>query len=81
MICSGEVFPDMYRELFGYGIFATDGEAWKKQRKVASYIFTARNLKDHMTKVFLENGAVVCEKLDMYSKNNVAFDIQDMFFR
>lgn len=61
--------------------FNTDGEAWKRQRKVASYIFTARNLKEEMSKVFISNGKKVCERLSQHAESGTAVDIQDLFFR
>jgi hypothetical protein len=30
---------DLVRELFGYGIFVVDGEAWKTKRKVSFVLF------------------------------------------
>jgi hypothetical protein len=35
--------------LFGHGIFNTNGDEWKFQRKTASQIFNVKNFRDHFT--------------------------------
>lgn len=39
-------------DLLGDGFFTVDGEKWKTQRKIASYQFSTKNLKDFSTSVF-----------------------------
>ncbi|KAH0924945.1 hypothetical protein HID58_017201, partial [Brassica napus] len=42
-------------DLLGHGIFAVDGEKWKQQRKLASFEFSARVLRDFSCSVFRTN--------------------------
>jgi cytochrome P450 len=44
-------------DLLGDGIFAVDGDKWKQQRKIASYDFSARALRDFSGGVFKKNAA------------------------
>lgn len=40
----------MLHDLLGEGIFNSDGEAWRVQRKVASRIFHVKNFRDRFTR-------------------------------
>jgi cytochrome P450 len=44
-------------EILGDGIFAVDSEKWKQQRKIASYDFSTRALRDFNGNVFSKNAA------------------------
>ncbi|CAI5525690.1 unnamed protein product [Closterium sp. Naga37s-1] len=44
----GPDFQSSFGDLLGHGIFNSDGEAWKQQRKTASLEFSARSLRDLM---------------------------------
>jgi len=68
------------KELFGNGIFGVDGEEWRKQRKVASHMFSARVFREHMESVFLEHGKLVVDRLSKV-KPNETIDMQDLFLR
>ncbi|KAI4963740.1 hypothetical protein ZWY2020_010584 [Hordeum vulgare] len=48
---------DKMSDLFGDGIFAVDGDKWKQQRKIASYDFSTRALRDFSGGVFNRNAA------------------------
>ncbi|BFZ60673.1 hypothetical protein YB2330_001715 [Saitoella coloradoensis] len=48
----GLVFNSNLKALLGDGIFNVDGHVWKRQRKVASHIFTARAFKTVIAQVF-----------------------------
>lgn len=37
-------------DLLGEGIFNSDGDRWKSQRKTASQIFHVKNFRDQFTK-------------------------------
>lgn len=45
----GERLRFVLGDMLGGGIFAADGEAWAKQRKAASHLFTHRALRESMT--------------------------------
>lgn len=44
-------------DLLGDGIFAVDGDKWRQQRKIASYDFSTRALRDFSGAVFKRNAA------------------------
>ncbi|CAL4940274.1 unnamed protein product [Urochloa decumbens] len=44
-------------DLLGDGIFAVDGDKWRQQRKIASYDFSTRALRDSSGAVFKRNAA------------------------
>lgn len=52
-------------DLFGDGIFAVDGEKWRHQRKLASYEFSTRVLRDFSTNVFRVNAAKLVSKVSV----------------
>ncbi len=68
-------------ELFGNGIFGSNGKEWLVQRKAASNIFTLRLLRDGMTPVFVEHCMTVVKVLKETAKKGGAIDLQDVFFR
>lgn len=50
----GETYHSYMEVLLGDGIFNSDGELWRKQRKTASFEFASKNLRDFSTAVFKE---------------------------
>ncbi|KAI3939016.1 hypothetical protein MKW92_044864, partial [Papaver armeniacum] len=48
----GEAFHTYMEELLGDGIFNSDGEMWRQQRKITSLEFASRNLRNFSTNVF-----------------------------
>lgn len=40
---------EVSRDLLGHGIFNSNGEQWRWQRKSASLIFNVKNFRDHFT--------------------------------
>lgn len=75
--------PSFVSELLGNGIFAADGEDAKRQRKIASHMFSMRLLRDHAAKSFLDHGYTLLNVLAKYSdsQNNQYIDMQDYFAR
>ena len=45
--------------MFGNGIFATDGQNWVFQRKVAAKVFTTKAFKNIFETVFMDNISVL----------------------
>eukprot|EP00457_Paulinella_chromatophora_P004203 gb/GEZN01004213.1/.p1 GENE.gb/GEZN01004213.1/~~gb/GEZN01004213.1/.p1 ORF type:complete len:531 (+),score=37.79 gb/GEZN01004213.1/:65-1657(+) len=73
---------DLFSELFGEGIFASNGPQWRLHRKAASHIVTTRQLQDFMTKVFVRHATVaLCNKIAQYEQQGVVVDLQELFFR
>jgi cytochrome P450 len=73
----GELVHSNFHQLFGNGIFATDGDVWLKQRKIASNIFTVSNFRDYFFEVVQEESSVLCSVLE---KTDVV-DLHDLFHR
>ncbi|KAJ0968256.1 hypothetical protein J5N97_025173 [Dioscorea zingiberensis] len=68
-------------ELFGDGIFAIDGEKWRHQRKLASYEFSTRVLRDFSGVVFRSNAAKVASIVHQGASSNQTLEIQDLLMR
>lgn len=62
--------------LLGDGIFNVDGEAWRKQRKTASFEFASKNLRDFSTVVFREYSLKLSSILSHASSQNKRVDMQ-----
>jgi len=59
----GDFIRNKYRPWLGDGIFTSDGEAWKKQRSFAKYLFHSTNMAEHV-KVFHSVAQRLCERLE-----------------
>jgi cytochrome P450 len=51
----GKPHHDVMEDLLGDGIFSVDGEPWRQQRKLASFEFSTKVLRDFSSVVFQEN--------------------------
>ncbi|KAI4356832.1 hypothetical protein L6164_000819 [Bauhinia variegata] len=71
----------MICDLFGQGIFAIDGDKWKQQRKLASYEFSTRVLRDFSCSIFRTNAAKLVRLLAKFSRAGLVFDVQDVLMR
>jgi cytochrome P450 len=67
---------DIMIDLFGEGIFVVDGDKWKLQRKVASYEFSTRVLRDFSCSVFRNNAAKLVKVISQFSQEGLVFDMQ-----
>ena len=72
----GKYNQEIFTDLFGQGIFAVDGGAWRHQRKLASVEFSTRVLRDFSCAVFRNNAAKLAEKIKEFSDAGRVFDIQ-----
>ncbi|KAH7519551.1 hypothetical protein FEM48_Zijuj08G0049000 [Ziziphus jujuba var. spinosa] len=77
----GDKNQDIMRDLFGHGIFAVDGEKWKQQRKLASFEFSTRVLRDFSCSVFRRNAAKLVRVVSGFSVAGRVFDMQDLLMR
>ncbi|KAF9351087.1 Protein kinase alk2 [Mortierella sp. NVP85] len=59
----GTLLPWMMGDLFGKGIFASDGDEWKFQRKLASHIFNVKAFREYTSDVFVTEGQKVVDYL------------------
>ncbi|MCD7445866.1 hypothetical protein HAX54_015590 [Datura stramonium] len=67
------------RDLLGDGIFTVDGEKWRNQRKISSYEFTTKNLREFSSAVFKISAVKLARKVSEAATSNQATDIQDLF--
>lgn len=68
-------------DLLGDGIFTVDGEKWRQQRKVSSYEFSTRVLRDYASIVFQKNVAKLAKIISEAATSNQIMDIQDLFMK
>ncbi|KAI9139569.1 cytochrome P450 [Paraphysoderma sedebokerense] len=77
----GHIFYENQMPLLGHGIFNSDGDAWRVQRKVASHIFNVKNFREFMGVVFEEHIDTLCSILGDAADTGSIVDIHDLFFR
>ncbi|KAJ4848490.1 hypothetical protein Tsubulata_003361, partial [Turnera subulata] len=68
-------------DLLGDGIFTVDGDKWRQQRKVSSYEFSTRVLRDYSSVVFRRNVVKLANIVSAAAKSNQSMDIQDLFMK
>ncbi|CAG8440405.1 8104_t:CDS:2 [Funneliformis mosseae] len=72
---------DIVYKVFGDGIFNTNGNAWRMQRKLSSHLFNTRNFREIFCVVFKKDTEIVLNTLDKLARTGETFDLQDLFFR
>ncbi|KAJ6826238.1 cytochrome P450 704C1-like isoform X1 [Iris pallida] len=77
----GQYNYDVMRDLFGEGIFAVDGDKWRHQRKLASYEFSTKVLRDFSSDVFRGNGAKLAKMISEAASSSAVFDMQDLLMK
>ncbi|KAL6580489.1 hypothetical protein OROMI_008513 [Orobanche minor] len=77
----GSYHHDILESLLGDGIFTVDGEKWRQQRKMSSYEFSTRNLRDFSTGVFKANAANLAHIVSSAVKSNQIIEIQALFMK
>ncbi|XP_059634032.1 cytochrome P450 704C1-like [Cornus florida] len=77
----GEYNYTILRDLLGDGIFTVDGDKWRQQRKVSSYEFSTRVLRDFSSTVFRKNVAKLANIVSEAASSNQTMDIQDLFMK
>ncbi|XP_071728962.1 cytochrome P450 704C1-like [Rutidosis leptorrhynchoides] len=79
----GDNQKGLMRDLFGDGIFAADGDIWRHQRKLASYEFSTKNLRDFSTNVFRSNTTKLVKKISeaAVNNNNNIINLQDLLLK
>ncbi|KAH0980414.1 hypothetical protein GBA52_007591 [Prunus armeniaca] len=77
----GEYNQAILSDVFGQGIFIVDGEKWKQQRKLASFEFSTRVLRDVSCSVFRRNAAKLVKAIFEISVSRRVFDMQDLLMR
>ncbi|MQL82169.1 hypothetical protein Taro_014633 [Colocasia esculenta] len=70
------------KDLLGDGIFVVDGSKWRHQRKLFSYEFSTRSLREHSGAVFKKNAAKLAAAVSKSAVNShQAIEMQDYFFK
>ncbi|KAK6239959.1 hypothetical protein QUC31_005428 [Theobroma cacao] len=77
----GEYNYSLLKGLLGDGIFTVDGDKWRQQRKVSSYEFSTKVLRDFSSVVFRENAAKLATIVSEAANSNEIMDIQDLFMK
>lgn len=77
----GKYNQDILTDLFGKGIFAVDGDKWRQQRKLASFEFSTRVLRDFSCSVFRRNAAKLVRVVSEMAIADQIFDMQDTLMR
>ncbi|CAJ1916522.1 unnamed protein product [Sphenostylis stenocarpa] len=78
----GERFIHHLQDFLGNGIFNSDGELWKVQRKVASYEFSTKSLRNFIVNsVTTELHTRLLPILSKASETNRVLDLQDLLER
>ncbi|TMW62718.1 hypothetical protein Poli38472_005336 [Pythium oligandrum] len=66
---------EMLDDLFGEGIFGTDGAKWAHQRKSASNLFTARSLRESMSDTIQKHTKVLIRVLNKTCASGATVDL------
>ncbi|CAN8235940.1 unnamed protein product [Cochlearia groenlandica] len=77
----GETYHSYMEVLLGDGIFNSDGELWRKQRKTASFEFASKNLRDFSTVVFKEYSLKLSTIICQASYKDQQVDMQELLMR
>lgn len=64
------------KDLFGDGIFAVDGDKWRHQRKLASFGFSTKVLREFSGAIFKRNAVKLAHALSSYATSDEKFDMQ-----
>ncbi|KAF3776285.1 Trans-cinnamate 4-monooxygenase [Nymphaea thermarum] len=79
LLLQGEYHQETTKDLLGDGIFAVDGQKWRHQRKVSSYEFSTKNLRDFSSVVFRRSGAVLAQKISDNAEADLPMDMHELF--
>uniref|UniRef100_A0A1W7HBV9 Cytochrome P450 n=1 Tax=Scoparia dulcis TaxID=107240 RepID=A0A1W7HBV9_SCODU len=77
----GQYNFDIMKDLFGDGIFAVDGDKWRHQRKLASYEFSAKVLRDFSSAVFRSNASKLALRVSIEAVAGREMDLQDLLMK
>ncbi|GER34999.1 cytochrome P450 [Striga asiatica] len=72
---------DVLESLLGDGIFTVDGEKWRQQRKLSSYEFSTRNLRDFSCGVFKSTAANLAHIISAAANSNQIIEIQALLMK
>ena len=64
-----------------HGIFASDGEIWLKQRKLASQIFSVNNFRTHVQSTVVQEIEILDKLLEDTCRTQTCINFPDVMFR
>lgn len=71
----------MHDVLGSEGIFVIDGQVWKRQRKMASHIFSVGNFKTYVQETIQKDSVTLNLLVEDAVKTGVKVNLADVFFR
>ncbi|KAG1360543.1 Cytochrome P450 704C1 [Cocos nucifera] len=77
----GQYNYHIMKDLFGNGIFAVDGKKWRHQRKLASYEFSTKVLRDFSSVVFQQNAVKLVRRISDAVNTETMIDMQNLLMR
>ncbi|TYI14911.1 hypothetical protein ES332_A08G152900v1 [Gossypium tomentosum] len=79
--CKGKRNQEIFLDFLGEGIIAVDGVKWRQQRKLASFEFSTRVLRDFSCSVFRGDAAKLVGNIYELAVLGQAFDMQKMLMK
>ncbi|KAH7692451.1 Abieta-7,13-dien-18-ol hydroxylase protein [Dioscorea alata] len=77
----GQYNYEIVSDLFGDGIFAVDGEKWRHQRKLASFEFSTKVLREFSSVVFRSNAVKFCKTISDAASSGKLIEMQDLLMK
>ncbi|XP_077234415.1 cytochrome P450 704C1-like [Tasmannia lanceolata] len=77
----GKYHYSIFSDFLGDGIFAVDGDKWRQQRKLASFEFSTRVLRDFSSSVFRRNATKLARIVSDFATKKQDLDIQDLLMK
>ncbi|KAG0141991.1 hypothetical protein CROQUDRAFT_673829 [Cronartium quercuum f. sp. fusiforme G11] len=77
----GDFFHEVMSDVFGQGIFVTDGAAWKSTRQVTTRIFNSKNFNTIVTPAIHQTLHSFNDLLALKVKDSVTVELDDLFHR
>ncbi|KAF9971257.1 hypothetical protein BGZ73_005833 [Actinomortierella ambigua] len=75
----GENLRSRMGDLFGNGIFTSDGDHWRFQRKLASHIFNVRSFREYTSDVFVHEGLKLIDFMGKAADSGSIVDLHHVF--
>ncbi|KAF9320012.1 hypothetical protein BG003_007538 [Podila horticola] len=86
----GSIFAEQFGDIFGNGIFVSDGDAWRFHRKTSVNVFTTKLFRQLVRGAFQETAQILCGVLEKTiaregsedtNDQDRAVDLQQLFLR
>ncbi|TPX41686.1 hypothetical protein SeMB42_g05461 [Synchytrium endobioticum] len=77
----GSFFTTILEQFLGEGIFNSDGDHWKAQRKIGSNIFNVKNFRDLFSTVFVDESKKLVAQIRKAQKLGAYIELQNLLLR